>query len=162
MFRSRFSRDGRTLVTVGCDDNHALCVWDWENDTMSPVFEYRAIKEDLFGLQFKPTENSLEFVTYGAKHLKFWAIKEVVAGVAGTRVVSYVLDCKGGVLGEIGQLQAAFYSVHFLSDTHTAVGTSSGDIYVYNGNILESIMTGHVNAPCSVLTVLPLSVAFFK
>ena len=43
-----FSPDGKTLVTVGCDDNHSVAVWDWHNNTKTPVFEYCAIKEELY------------------------------------------------------------------------------------------------------------------
>ena len=86
-----FSPDGATLVTVGCDNQHTVTLWDWRAPGVGeeqggkggkPVgwigqgggFTERPVA--VYGAKWDPhaREGSGRFATWGMKHLKMWTM----------------------------------------------------------------------------------------
>jgi WD40 repeat protein len=79
-----FSTDGSLLVSVGSDDAHHMCVWDWQNGVL--LAQARGYNTDIFQVAFSPVNyqgiggvDDLDDVTYtlitaGRRHIKFWSL----------------------------------------------------------------------------------------
>jgi WD40 repeat protein len=79
-----FSSDGSLLVSVGNDDAHHICVWDWQNGVL--LAQARGYNTDVFQVAFSPVNyqgigqvDNLDDCTYtlitaGRRHIKFWSL----------------------------------------------------------------------------------------
>lgn len=61
--------DGKKLASVGLDDNHIICVWDWRKG--EKLATTRGHKDKIFCIKWNP-HGSEKLVTVGVKHIKFW------------------------------------------------------------------------------------------
>lgn len=81
----------------------------------------------IFDIQFNLFEEN-EIVSCGIKHINFW------------RFCGNSLQSRKGVFGKVGEIQTLL-CLAFGPNHTTYSGTLSGDIYVWSGNNLESIIS---------------------
>ena len=62
-----FSSDGKKLASVGLDDNHCICVWDWKKG--EKLATTRGHKDKIFCIKWNPHFQE-KIVTVGVKHIK--------------------------------------------------------------------------------------------
>eukprot|EP00003_Mantamonas_plastica_P007140 TRINITY_DN1595_c0_g1_i1.p1 TRINITY_DN1595_c0_g1~~TRINITY_DN1595_c0_g1_i1.p1 ORF type:complete len:1924 (+),score=719.51 TRINITY_DN1595_c0_g1_i1:2008-7779(+) len=122
-----FSPDGEMLATVGIDDNHSIAVYNWQKGFM--VASDKGSGDKIFTINFNPFNNQ-EFVTCGIKHISFWRI-------AGNGFVK-----KRGIIGRKGKIQTMLCAA-FGPNGACYTGTSSGDIYKWEGNQLDTRIEAH-------------------
>ena len=79
-----FSSDGSLLVSVGNDEAHHMCVWDWQNGVL--LAQARGYNTDVFQVAFSPVnyqgigqvdhldDCTYTLVTAGRRHIKFWSL----------------------------------------------------------------------------------------
>jgi len=80
----------------------------------------------VFDAQFNPAEvNSI--VSCGVKHIKFW------------KYSGNTLTAKKGVFGKVGEIQTILCLTFALPDV-TYSGTMSGDVYIWKGTNLSSVI----------------------
>jgi len=128
-----FSRDGKTLVSYGCDDAHTLAAYDWAANPPRLKFKRNAHMSDLSTVKFNPYSTGLEFVTVGDKHTKFWDAKGEGQG-------------QNGLFGQLGTTQFV-YAVAFIPTGQTLTGVADGSIYLWDGGaIVHTIPNAHNGA----------------
>ena len=71
--RVEFSPTAQYIASVGGDDAHSICVYDWR--TEQPVFFGNGALEEVYSLSFNPL-NMDEFLQVGGKHVKFWSFEK--------------------------------------------------------------------------------------
>eukprot|EP01135_Chromosphaera_perkinsii_P001223 Nk52_evm22s162 gene=Nk52_evmTU22s162 len=122
-----FSPSGGELASVGLDDDHSICVWDWKKGRQ--VSNAKGHKDKIFLLKWHPEESNT-MITVGVKHIKFW-------NAAGGGLVG-----KRGIYGDKGE-QTTFLSIAFGSKKHVYTGGQNGKIYEWNGQTLVKSFDGH-------------------
>ena len=130
-----FSADGRYLASVGADEEHTVCVHEWETNPQTtsvvdylngPHFAGSLVASDFFGknvpyvIKFNPTDGRL--VIGGRLSLKFYQID----GDA-LRVTPAVYSHGA----RKGYAQCSVLSLAFLPDGSAFGGTAKGDVYKY-------------------------------
>ncbi|KAG9260088.1 echinoderm microtubule-associated protein-like 6 isoform X4 [Astyanax mexicanus] len=123
-----FSADGKSLVSVGVDDNHTIIVWDWKKG--EKLATARGHKDKLFVVKCSPFLMD-KLVTVGMKHIRFWQL----AGGG--------LTFKRGVFGNLGRPETMM-SVCF-GHAHDLVfsGAANGDIYIWKEPTLLKTIKAH-------------------
>ncbi|CAM9158468.1 unnamed protein product, partial [Scytosiphon promiscuus] len=111
-----FSRDGRHLAALGCDDDHSLAVYDWNNGLLRATATSGRRK----ALSVAWNVAGTRLVTCGLRHVSFWTLTE------GGRNLSH---CRG-VFGAKGRKQTLPCCMFVGTDT-AVVGTGDGHLYVF-------------------------------
>eukprot|EP00741_Cyanophora_paradoxa_P020675 tig00021290_g19956.t1 len=112
-----FSRDGAHLVSVGLDDNHMVIVWDWK--AKKKLGENKGGPDRVFNVDCSPHADG-EFITTGAKHIKFWS-----GGPA--RPAGKLGSVKGKGMTD----QKAYHAVAWLDASTVVAGTTDGALYKF-------------------------------
>lgn len=63
-----FSSDGKKLASVGLDDNHTICVWDWKKG--EKLATTRGNKDKIFSIKWNPHGGD-KLVTVGVSYKEF-------------------------------------------------------------------------------------------
>ncbi len=123
-----FSSDGKKLASVGIDDNHLICVWDWRKGEKLAVT--RGHKDKIFSIKWNPY-GSEKLVTVGVKHIKFW--NQVGGGFTSNR----------GLFGNLSGVENMM-CIAFGKDANLCyTGGGNGSIYVWNDQKLTKVITAH-------------------
>eukprot|EP00049_Salpingoeca_infusionum_P015006 m.287561 g.287561 ORF g.287561 m.287561 type:complete len:1929 (-) comp15790_c5_seq3:4131-9917(-) len=122
-----FHPDGKRLISVGLDNDHSICLWNWVKGVK--LASARGHKDKIFSIKFNSFDPN-QFVTVGVKHIKFWSQKG--ASFTGKR----------GVFGKAGKQETMLSAVP--GDEQTVyTGGASGSIYVWKGTQLQKVHKGH-------------------
>ena len=89
----------------------------------------------IFGITFNP-KNSLEFVTFGVKHLKFWKFDEKIGKLQSGR----------GLFGS-NKVQSIICAT-YLPDGTLVSGTFGGDILFWNDNKVSKVIENIHSVRC--------------
>ncbi|XP_072121311.1 echinoderm microtubule-associated protein-like 6 isoform X4 [Mobula birostris] len=123
-----FSSDGKSLVSIGLDDNHTIVVWDWKRGER--LATSRGHKDKIFVVKCNP-QHVDKLVTVGIKHIKFWQH-------AGGGLTS-----KRGVFGNMGKLETMMSVTYGQMEDMIFSGAASGDVYIWKNNILLKTVKAH-------------------
>jgi microtubule-associated protein-like 6 len=126
-----FSKDGRKLASVGLDDNHSICVWDWKKG--EKLATTRGNKEKIFCIKWNPHIDD-NLVTVGVKHIKFW--KQVGGGFTSNR----------GIFGKLSQVENMLCITFGKTPELCYTGGGNGSIYVWKEHNLVKLIPAH-NGP---------------
>ena len=126
-----FSSDGKKLASVGLDDNHCICVWDWRKG--EKLATTRGHKDKIFCIKWNPHFQE-KIVTVGVKHIKFW--DQVGGGFTSNRGIF------GNLSGVENMMCITFGKLPELCYT----GGGDGSIYVWNNRVLTKVIPAH-NGP---------------
>ena len=88
----------------------------------------------VFDIQFNIFQEN-EIVSCGVKHIKFWTL------------CGNSLQSRKGVFGKVGEIQTQL-CLAFGPNQTTYSGTMSGDIYVWCGNNLQSVISDAHEVSC--------------
>lgn len=130
-----FDKEGSHLVSVGTDSDSTINVWDWKKGKV--LATAKGHTDRIFDIQFNLFEEN-EIVSCGIKHINFW------------RFCGNSLQSRKGVFGKVGEIQTLL-CLAFGPNHTTYSGTLSGDIYVWSGNNLESIISDAHQGPVYTL-----------
>jgi WD40 repeat protein len=122
-----FTRDGEYLISVGRDDNHTVCVWDWANTTV-PLCSLRGGQDRVLGAASLPESY---FVTMGVKHVRFWSIKEA-AGAKNVESKKGVFDSKMEICNVFSAAALPLSAGNGDTALTCATGASTGEIALWN------------------------------
>jgi WD40 repeat protein len=164
-----WSGDGRFIATIGEDDSHTMCVWDWEVNSKNPIASAVVAKDKVFGIAFNSfteTKDAYEFCTYGAKHLKSWTMMPDTRparrggrrGGAGSGSGGGGWALNGSILSSYEQtkvVQKAYFCALYLPNGDLVVATGTGDLYIFrNGGFALAVKAhdGPVGSLCLAAT----------
>eukprot|EP00752_Nemacystus_decipiens_P008508 g7598.t1 len=138
-----FSRDGRHLASLGCDDDHSLAIYDWGNGLLRATAKGGRRK----ALSVAWNGSGTRLVTCGLRHVSFWSFSG--------RNLSH---CRG-VFGSKGRRQT-MPCCAFIGDT-AVVGTCDGHLYVFeNGaTALTRSVKAHTGAVYTLHPIYPATTA---
>ncbi|KAI1886389.1 hypothetical protein AGOR_G00213510 [Albula goreensis] len=123
-----FSADGKSLVSVGIDDNHCIVVWDWKKG--EKLATARGHKDKLFVVKCNPIHMD-KLVTVGMKHIKFW--QHAGGG----------LTFKRGVFGALGKLETMMSVCYGRTEDLVFSGAATGDVYIWKDTTLLKTIKAH-------------------
>ena len=124
-----FSSDGKKLASVGLDDNHCICVWDWRKG--EKLATTRGNKEKIFCIKWNPHTAGDKLVTVGVKHIKFW--NQVGAGFTSNR----------GLFGKLSSVDNMMCITFGKTPELCYTGGSNGSIYVWKDANLVKLIPAH-------------------
>ncbi|KAG7257658.1 hypothetical protein CRUP_015754, partial [Coryphaenoides rupestris] len=131
--------DGKTLVSVGIDEDHSIVVWDWKKGER--LAKARGHKDKIFVVKSNPFRMD-KLLTVGMKHIKFW--QHSGGGLTFRR----------GILGGQGGKQETMMSACYgRSEDLVFSGATSGDVFVWRDTSLVKTIKAHdgpVFAMCSL------------
>lgn len=130
-----FDKEGSRLVSVGTDPHSTINVWDWKKGKV--LASARGHNDRVFDIQFNLFQEN-EIVSCGVKHIKFWTL------------CGNSLQSRKGVFGKVGEIQTQL-CLAFGPNQTTYSGTLSGDIYVWCGNNLQSVIPDAHEGPVYTL-----------
>eukprot|EP00055_Hartaetosiga_balthica_P012061 m.57177 g.57177 ORF g.57177 m.57177 type:complete len:1939 (+) comp7823_c0_seq2:90-5906(+) len=122
-----FHPDGKKLVSVGLDNDHCICMWDWAKGVK--LANTRGHKDKIFSIAFNPISPT-DIVTVGVSHIKFWSRKG--NGFQSNR----------GIFGKKGKVETQL-CIAFSGDGNTLTGSSSGTICIWEKNTLVTTVKAH-------------------
>ncbi|KAK1171259.1 echinoderm microtubule-associated protein-like 6 isoform X3 [Acipenser oxyrinchus oxyrinchus] len=123
-----FSADGKSLVSIGIDDNHSIVVWDWKKG--EKLATARGHKDKLFVVKCNPHHVD-KLVTVGMKHIKFWQH-------AGGGLVF-----KRGTLGSAGKLETMMCVSYGHVEDLVFSGAATGDVFIWKDTLLLKTIKAH-------------------
>uniref|UniRef100_UPI00398E636F echinoderm microtubule-associated protein-like 6 isoform X3 n=1 Tax=Pristiophorus japonicus TaxID=55135 RepID=UPI00398E636F len=123
-----FSSDGKSLVSIGLDDNHTIVVWDWKKGERQATS--RGHKDKIFVVKCNP-QHIDKLVTVGIKHIKFWQH-------AGGGLTS-----KRGIFGNMGKLETMMCVSYGRMEDMIFSGAANGDVYIWKNNLLLKTVKAH-------------------
>lgn len=137
----QFSKNGQYLAIVGNDRFHTTTVYDWSKEAV--VSKFYAGECKVLSCVFVES-NTLDLVTVGVKHIKFWK-----------DVTSQLPACEAANFAEIGRNQT-FLSVSAFG-RFSIVGTADGNLYIFEGSSLKQMVKAHIGGVYSMhVTANPL------
>ncbi|XP_046848411.1 echinoderm microtubule-associated protein-like 6 [Xenia sp. Carnegie-2017] len=122
-----FNASGNNLASVGLEDYHLICIWDWKRGKL--LASVNGHSDRVFDLNFNPN-NDNQMVSCGVKHIKFWKWQ------------GNSLKPQKGIFGKGGEIQTMLCVVFGLNGIAYA-GTLAGDIYKWEKNNLVGSIHGH-------------------
>lgn len=123
-----FSADGKNLASVGLDDNHSICVWNWKKG--EKLATTRGHKSKIFCIKWNPhLPNKL--VTVGVKHIKFW--NQVGGGFTSNR----------GVFGNKSPVENILCIAFSKTADICYTGAGNGSILMWKENRLAKVIPAH-------------------
>ncbi|XP_048456948.1 echinoderm microtubule-associated protein-like 6 [Rhincodon typus] len=123
-----FSSDGKSLVSVGLDDQHTIVVWDWKKGERQATS--RGHKDKIFVVKYNPHHVD-KLVTVGIKHIKFW--QHTGGG----------LTSKRGIFGNMGKLETMMCVSYGQMEDMMFSGAANGDVYIWKRNLLLKTIKAH-------------------
>ncbi|MBN3309055.1 EMAL6 protein, partial [Amia calva] len=123
-----FSVDGKSLVSIGIDDNHSIVVWDWKKG--EKLATARGHKDKLFVVKCNPIHMD-KLVTVGMKHIKFW--QHAGGG----------LTFKRGTFSNLGKLETMMSVCYGRTEELVYSGAATGDVYIWKDTLLLKTIKAH-------------------
>ncbi|CAF0889090.1 unnamed protein product [Brachionus calyciflorus] len=123
-----FSSDGKKLASVGLDDNHSICVWDWVKG--EKLATTRGHKDKIFCIKWNPHSVD-KLVTVGVKHIKFW--NQVGGGFTSNR----------GIFGNLSPVENMMCISFGKTPDICYTGSGTGSIFMWKENKLLKIIKAH-------------------
>ncbi|KAG7492916.1 hypothetical protein MATL_G00019970 [Megalops atlanticus] len=123
-----FTADGKSLLSVGIDDNHTIVVWDWKKG--EKLATARGHKDKLFVVKCNPFRMD-KLVTVGMKHIRFW--QHTGGG----------LIFKRGIFGNLGKLETMMSVCYGRSEDLVFSGAATGDVYIWKDTMLLKTVKAH-------------------
>ncbi|MGH0154729.1 UNVERIFIED_CONTAM: hypothetical protein FKN15_028429 [Acipenser sinensis] len=120
--------DGKSLVSIGIDDNHTIVVWDWKKG--EKLATARGHKDKLFVVKCNPHHVD-KLVTVGMKHIKFWQH-------AGGGLIF-----KRGTLGSTGKLETMMCVSYGRVEDLVFSGAATGDVFIWKDTLLLKTIKAH-------------------
>eukprot|EP01041_Mallomonas_annulata_P001147 gene1147-2216_t len=120
-----FSKNGRTLATVGLDRFHSVAVYDWRNQHI--LSSTQSFSNKALFCCFTPSSEGL--LQAGKEVLRFWELD------------GQNLRFQDALLSSRAKLQS-FLSVGWIGNS-AVVGTADGNIYRFIGRQLDGIVQAH-------------------
>ncbi len=135
-----FSSSGKTLVSVGLDENFTIGVWRWKEGSLVASASGDRKPNRIFKAMFRPDSDTV-FVSVGFKHISFW-------NVAGSELLK-----RKGVLTDWNQTgkklkkRPTMLSVAFGQENITYTGGMTGDVFIWKDNVLLRTVIGAHSGP---------------
>ena len=133
-----FSSCGSLLAIVTGDTNHTVHVFEWRRGAQGRICNARGYKGEppqVYGAVWNPflgpDKSWKMFVTFGAKHLKFWTT-EAKGGRYSSSLARHGGGGSGGGGVGLGSGIDDVTSAEFLSSSRLWTGSRRGDIYEWN------------------------------
>ncbi|XP_033874936.2 echinoderm microtubule-associated protein-like 6 isoform X2 [Acipenser ruthenus] len=123
-----FSADGKSLVSIGIDDNHTIVIWDWKKG--EKLATARGHKDKLFVVKCNPHHMD-KLVTVGMKHIKFWQH-------AGGGLIF-----KRGTFGSAGKLETMMCASYGRGEDLVFSGAATGDVFIWKDTLLLKTIKAH-------------------
>ncbi|PWA20112.1 hypothetical protein CCH79_00017699, partial [Gambusia affinis] len=123
-----FSADGKTLVSVGVDDEHSIVVWDWKRG--EKLATARGQKDKIFVVKCNPVMMD-RLVTVGIKHIWFW--QHAGGGLTFRR----------GAFRSVGRPETMMSVCYGRSEALVFSGGANGDVYIWKEPILLKTVKAH-------------------
>lgn len=120
--------DGKKLASVGLDDNHSICVWDWRKG--EKLATTRGNKDKIFCIKWNPHVTD-KLVTVGVKHIKFWS--QAGGGFTSNR----------GIFGNLSGVENMLCITFGKTADLCYTGGSNGSIYVWKEQKLVKLIPAH-------------------
>ncbi len=139
-----FSSDGKLLVSVGDDNDHAVAVWNWRK--AERIAAAKGGKTQLHTAVFKPSTPK-EFATIGDKTLLFWQIDPVTSELKVTKAIFST----GKAAGKSQFVEALVFVPVSIAEGMAVTGMRDGDLYVWRGAQLLDRVIGHANGGTTAL-----------
>ncbi|XP_051957235.1 echinoderm microtubule-associated protein-like 6 isoform X1 [Xyrauchen texanus] len=133
-----FTADGKSLVSVGIDEDHCIVIWDWKKG--EKLAKSRGHKDKIFVVKGNPFRMD-KLVTVGMKHIKFWL--HTGGG----------LTFKRGIFGNVGKHETMMSACYGRSEDLVFSGATTGDVYIWKDTTLIKSIKAHdgpVFAMCSL------------
>uniref|UniRef100_A0A673H1Y5 Echinoderm microtubule-associated protein-like 6 n=1 Tax=Sinocyclocheilus rhinocerous TaxID=307959 RepID=A0A673H1Y5_9TELE len=133
-----FTADGKSLVSVGIDEDHSLVIWDWKKG--EKLAKSRGHKDKIFVVKGNPFRMD-KLLTVGMKHIKFWL--HTGGG----------LTFKRGIFGNLGKHETMMSACYGRSEDLVFSGATTGDVYIWKDTTLMKSIKAHdgpVFAMCSL------------
>lgn len=119
------------MASVGLDDNHSICVWDWRRG--EKLATTRGNKEKIFCIKWNPHVPD-KLVTVGVKHIKFWS--QVGGGFTSNR----------GIFGNLSGVENMMCITFGKTPDLCFTGGGNGSIYMWKDQKLVKLIPAH-NGP---------------
>ena len=120
----QFSHTGSKLVSVGCEPDFLLTVWDWARERV--ILRTKAFSQEVFRVCFSPV-NEGRLLTSGTGHIRFWKMAKTFTG----------LKLQGSI-GKFGNVELSDISAFVeLPDGKVLSGTESGSLLMWDGNFIQ-------------------------
>ncbi|KAI1896973.1 hypothetical protein AGOR_G00100430 [Albula goreensis] len=123
-----FTADGKSLISIGIDDNHTLVIWEWKKG--EKLATARGHRDKLFVVKCNPFRMD-KLVTVGMKHIKFW--QHTGGG----------LTFKRGIFGVLGKLETMMSVCYGRSEDLVFSGAATGDVYIWKDTTLMKTVKAH-------------------
>ncbi|XP_055039416.1 echinoderm microtubule-associated protein-like 6 isoform X2 [Misgurnus anguillicaudatus] len=133
-----FTGDGKSLVSVGIDEDHSIVIWDWKKG--EKLAKSRGHREKIFVVKANPFRMD-KLLTVGIKHIKFWL--HTGGG----------LTFKRGIFGNLGKQETMMSACYGRSEDLVFSGATNGDVYIWKDTTLVKTIKAHdgpVFAMCSL------------
>uniref|UniRef100_A0A8C1K4J9 EMAP like 6 n=1 Tax=Cyprinus carpio TaxID=7962 RepID=A0A8C1K4J9_CYPCA len=133
-----FTADGKSLVSVGIDEDHSIVIWDWKKG--EKLAKSRGHKDKIFVVKGNPFRMD-KLLTVGMKHIKFWL--HTGGG----------LTFKRGIFGNLGKHETMMSACYGRSEDLVFSGATTGDVYIWKDTTLVKSIKAHdgpVFAMCSL------------
>ena len=119
------------MASVGLDDNHSICVWDWKKG--EKLASTRGHKDKIFCIKWNPhTPDNL--VTVGVKHIKFWS--QVGGGFTSSR----------GIFGNLSGIENMMCIAFGKTKDLCYTGGGNGSVFMWKDQRLAKVIPAH-NGP---------------
>lgn len=123
-----FSSDGKKLASVGLDDNHSICVWDWKKG--EKLATTRGHKDKIFCIKWNPYDSD-KLLTIGIKHIKFWS--QAGGGFTSHR----------GLFGTLSKVENILCATYGKDGQTCYTGVGNGNVYVWRDQKLVKKIEAH-------------------
>ncbi|KAI2658968.1 Echinoderm microtubule-associated protein-like 6 [Labeo rohita] len=133
-----FTADGKSLVSVGIDEDHSIVIWDWKKG--EKLAKSRGHKDKIFVVKGNPFRMD-KLLTVGMKHIKFWL--HTGGG----------LTFKRGIFSNLGKQETMMSACYGRSEDLVFSGATTGDVYIWKDTTLMKSIKAHdgpVFAMCSL------------
>ena len=124
-----FSASGRELVTVSCNANHDLTLWDWGAARALCVVKGSMNRTLAIACQHGGTRGCERFVTCGVRHVRFWQVEDGQ------------LTCQKSDLSSRGVMTVQLSCTY--SREYAVTGNDHGFIYVWRDSRLVTTVRAH-------------------
>ena len=130
-----FSPDGKTLAAVGSSPDYMLTLWNWE--AAGIVLRSKAFSQEVYKVSFsKRLEGTL--YTSGTGHIRFWRMARTFTGLK-----------LQGDLGRFGAVPLSDINGYLeLPNFKVLTGTETGDLLLWDGGLIEAILSRRGGKPC--------------
>eukprot|EP00741_Cyanophora_paradoxa_P024460 tig00022075_g23617.t1 len=130
-----FNADGSKLASVGSAPDYMLTVWNWKLERT--ILRSKAFSQEIFRVTFSPVDDG-QLVTSGTGHIRFWKMAKTFTGLK-----------LQGLIGKFGNVELSDIAGYAqLPDGKVLSGAESGNLLLWDGNLIKVEITGKEGKPC--------------